>query len=257
MSEQPAEGRVAVIGDLRAIHVAGHELPATDDRRTMIITPTEADAARQALILGALYSPVIGDVLDQLGRFHQFLPAGIRPIVPTMKLGGRAMPVLLADVFGPQQRPFGRLTEALDSLEPGEVYLARNPRTPCAAWGEILTATARARGAAGAVIDGFHRDTPRVLEQQWPVFSRGSYGQDAGVRSTVVDYRVPIEVGQVSISPGDLLFGDVDGVVVIPRDVEDEVIERSLAKAAAENTVRQAIEAGMSSTEAFTTFGIL
>ena len=66
-----------------------------------------------------------------------------------------------------------------------------------------------------------------------------------------------IEVGQVSISPGDLLFGDVDGVVVIPRDVEDEVIERSLAKAAAENTVRQAIEAGMSSTEAFTTFGIL
>lgn len=223
----------------------------------MITTFTETDAERRELIRDALYTPVIGDVLDQLGRFHQFLPAAIRAIVPAMKLVGRAMPVLLTDVFGPQERPFGRLTEALDSLEPGEVYLARNPRTPCAAWGEILTATARTRGAAGAVIDGFHRDTPRVLEQQWPVFSRGSYGQDAGVRSAVVDYRVPIQIGQVSISPGDLLFGDVDGVVVIPRDIEDEVIERSLAKAAAENTVRQAIEAGMSSTEAFATFGIL
>ena len=137
------------------------------------------------------------------------------------------------------------------------MYLARNPRTPCAAWGEILTATARARGATGAVIDGYHRDTPRVLEQGWPVFSLGAYAQDAGVRTSVVDYRVPIEIGQVLISPGDLIVGDVDGVVVIPREIENEVIERSLAKATAENSVRQAIEAGMSSTEAFATFGIL
>ena len=218
---------------------------------------TEADDDLRALVGDALYTPVIGDVLDQLGRRHQFLPAAIRGIQASMRVVGRAMPVVLTDVFGPQRQPFGRLTEALDSLEPGEVYLARNPRTPCAAWGEILTATAKARGAAGAVIDGYHRDTPRVLEQQWPVFSRGAYAQDAGVRTSVVDYRVPIEIGRARVSPGDLIVGDVDGVVVIPKEIEDEVIERSLAKATAENTVRQAIEDGMSSTEAFATFGIL
>ncbi len=215
------------------------------------------DEQLRATVLERLYTPVIGDVLDALGRRHQFLPPQIRGIAPSMKVVGRAMPVLILDVFEPQQRPFGRLTEALDSLTDGEVYLARNGRTECAAWGEILTATARTRGAVGAVIDGYHRDTPRVLSQDWPVFSRGSYAQDAGLRSSVVDYRVPVEIGQVLVRPGDLLVGDVDGVVVIPSDIEGEVIERALVKAAAENVVRQAIEAGMSSTKAFATYGIL
>jgi len=172
-------------------------------------------------------------------------------------LVGRAMPVLITDVFEAQRSPFGRLTEALDQLEPGEVYLARNGRAQCAAWGEILTATARARGAAGAVIDGFHRDTIRVLEQDWPVFSRGSFAQDAGIRTSVVDYRVPLEIDGVLVSPSDLIFGDIDGVVVVPRAVEDEVLELALTKAAAENVVRQAIEDGMSSTDAFATYGVL
>ena len=87
----------------------------------------------------------------------------------------------------------------------------------CAYWGEILTATARMRGAVGAVVDGFHRDTPRVLEQNWPVFSRGRYAQDSSVRMQVVDYRCPMKIGDVSIEPGDLVFGDLDGVIVIPK----------------------------------------
>jgi regulator of RNase E activity RraA len=216
-----------------------------------------ADAEIRTTVLDKLYTPVIGDVLDALGRRHQFLPPEIRGIARSMKLVGRAYPVLLMDVFEPQKQAFGRLTEALDSLSEGEVYLARNGRSDCAAWGEIMTATAKTRGAAGAVIDGFHRDTPRVLEQSWPVFSRGSYAQDASVRSSVVDYRVPIEIGQVRVHPGDLIVGDIDGVIVIPQDLEAEVIERSLAKAAAENVVRREIEAGMSSTEAFATYGVL
>ena len=215
------------------------------------------DTELRAVVLDRLYTPVIADVLDALGRHHQMLPAEIRGISSSMKLVGRAVPVLLMDVFGPQMRPFGRLTEALDSLTDGDVYLARNARTPCAAWGEILTATARTRGAAGAVIDGHHRDTPRVLEQNWPVFSRGAYAQDAGVRTSVVDYRVPVEIDRVHVNPGDLVVGDVDGVVVIPADIEVEVIERALVKASAENVVRKAIESGMSSTEAFAEFGIL
>lgn len=208
-------------------------------------------------IRAELYSPVIGDVLDTLGHVHQFLPQPIQPMRESMKLVGRAMPVLMIDVFGPQQKPFGKLTEALDQLQPGEIYVAVGGTMRCAYWGEILTATAKKRGAVGAVIDGFHRDTPQVLSQDWPVFSRGRFAQDSGVRTQVQDYRVPIEVGQARIEPGDLIFGDLDGVIVIPKQVEAEVIEKALAKARGEKTVRKAIEDGMSSTEAFRTFGIL
>jgi regulator of RNase E activity RraA len=109
----------------------------------------------------------------------------------------------------------------------------------------------------GAVVDGYHRDTPRVLEQDFPVFSRGAYAQDAAVRASVVDFRCLIRIGEVDLAPGDLVFGDVDGVVVIPSAVADEVIARALVKARAENVVRDAIEAGMSSTEAFRSYGVL
>jgi regulator of RNase E activity RraA len=167
------------------------------------------------------------------------------------------MPVLMGDVYGPQQEPFGKLTEALDQLQPGEVYLASGGQMRCAYWGEILTATARMRGAVGAVINGFHRDTPKVLEQNWPVFSRGRFAQDSAVRTKVLDYRCPIEVGQVSIAPGDLVFGDLDGVLIIPKRIEVQVITQALEKAAGENVVRRAIEKGMSSTAAFNKYGIL
>lgn len=215
------------------------------------------DPAKFDLIRHRLYTPVIGDCLDVIGRTHQFLPPEIHGITPEARLVGRAMPVIIADVFGPQPKPFGLLTEALDQLEPGDVYLARNGDRPAAAWGEVLTATARTRGAAGAVIDGHHRDTPQILEQDWPVFSRGGYAQDAAVRKAVTDYRCAVEIGQVAITPGDLVVGDRDGVVVIPQALEDEVLERALVKAAGENEVRRALEAGMSATDAFRHFGIL
>lgn len=122
----------------------------------------------------------LGDVLDALGRVHQFLPPAVQPLLPDVVVVGRAMTVLVADVFGPQEKPFGRLTEALDALKADDVYLARRAPAECAAWGEILTAAARTRGAIGAVVNGYHRDTRKVLEQDFPVFSRGAYGQDAG-----------------------------------------------------------------------------
>lgn len=204
-----------------------------------------------------LYTPVVGDILDDLGFTRQFLPQPIQPLLGEMKLAGRAMPVLMIDVFGKQKKPFGLLTEALDQLQPGEIYLASGGEMRCAYWGEILTATAKKRGAVGAVINGFHRDTPKVLEQNWPVFSRGRFAQDSAVRTQVIDYRCPIEAGQATVQPGDLIFGDLDGVVVIPKKIEAEIIERALAKARGEKLVRKEIEAGMSSTAAFKKYGIL
>jgi 4-hydroxy-4-methyl-2-oxoglutarate aldolase len=172
------------------------------------------------LLRSILYTPVVGDVLDSLGCYHQFLPLAVRPLREHMVVGGRAMPVLIADVYGPQQEPFGKLTQALDQIAAGEVYVATGTLR-WASWGEILTAAARTRGGAGDVIDGFHRDTPKVIEQNWPVFSRGALAQDARVRSQVIDYRCPLE------------------------------------KARDAKIVRREIEAGMAATDGFSRYGIL
>jgi regulator of RNase E activity RraA len=209
------------------------------------------------LIRAELYTPVVGDILDALGCYHQFLPQSVQPMRESMIVVGRAMPVLMIDVHGAQRKPFGLLTEALDDLKAGEVYVAGGGNMRCAYWGELLTATAKIRAAAGAVVDGFHRDTPKVLEQNWPVFSRGRYAQDSSVRTAVANFRCPIEIGGVWIEPGDLVFGDLDGVLIVPRAVEVEVITRALEKARGEKVVRKAIEGGMTATAAFKKFGIL
>ena len=208
------------------------------------------------LLQATLYTPVVGDILDSEGFFHQFLPQAIHPLKDDMVVVGRAMPVLIAKVHGRQAEPFGKLTEALDQIKNGDVYVATGAMD-CASWGEILTATARVRGGRGAVIDGFHRDTPRVLDQNWPVFSRGRYAQDAAVRSSVIAYRCAVEIEGAKVNPGDLVFGDMDGVVIVPQAAECAVITKALEKARGEKIVRKEIEAGASSTSVFRKYGIL
>ncbi|MDT4763195.1 RraA family protein [Sphaerochaeta sp. PS] len=210
-----------------------------------------------ALMKERLYTPVVGDILDAMGYYHQFLPQDIRPLNDGMKLAGKAMTVLMIDVYGQQKKPFGLLTEALDQLDENEIYLATGGTKRCAYWGELLTATARTRGSVGAVVNGWHRDTPQVLEQNWPVFSCGCYAQDSSVRTQVVDFRCRIEIGEVTINDGDIVFGDVDGVIIIPKDVASEVVLLALKKASTEKVVRKAIEGGMSATAAFKEFGVL
>lgn len=224
-----------------------------------------------ALMREKLYTPVVGDILDQLHYTHQFLPSALRPLesfvpasavaaVPSplcrYKIAGRACTVLESDVFGPQKKPFGYLTEALDQLRENDVYVATGAHNS-ALWGELLTATAKTRGAAGAVLDGYCRDTPQVLEQNFPVFCSGCWAQDSSVRTSVVDFRCTIEIGQVIIHDGDLVFGDIDGVLIIPKEAAEEVLQKALEKAAGEKLVRKAIEGGMSATNAFAKFGIL
>ncbi|MCH8511178.1 MAG: RraA family protein [Kiritimatiellae bacterium] len=210
-----------------------------------------------ALLTGQLYTPVVGDILDAMGRYHQFLPQPVQPLRAPMKIAGRAMPFRYADVDGPQAKPFGLLTEALDDIRPGEVVVAGGGSHRSAYWGELLTATARTRGGVGAVIDGYHRDTPQVLAQNWPVFSWGRYAQDSSVRVAVAAFRCPIELGGVWIEPGDLVFGDMDGVLIIPAAMVTEVIQAALEKARGEKVVLKAIENGMTATEAFRSYGIL
>ncbi len=225
-----------------------------------------------SLMKEKLYTPVVGDILDQMGYKHQFLPANIRPLaaqVPAtsyimpdevedkrLKLAGYACTVLENDVFEEPAKPFGYMTEALDDLKPNEIYIATGAHNS-ALWGELLTACGKARGAAGAVLDGYTRDTPRVIEQNFPVFCTGTWAQDSSVRTYVFQWRCPIEIGQVTIHNGDIVFGDIDGVLIIPKVIALEVVEKALVKASAEKTMRKAIEEGMMVTEAFAKYGVL
>lgn len=213
-----------------------------------------------------LFTCVVGDVLDKLHRFHQFLPPQIQPLRPDMVVIGRAMPVLSVDVFVEKlegtanplmAKPFGLMLEALDDLKPGEIYLNTGSSPRNALWGELMSTRAIQLGAAGAVLDGYTRDTHGVLRLNFPTFSWGRYGQDSAPRYKVVDFRVPVEIGKVRVNPGDILFGDIDGVLVIPKELEEEVFSLALEKARGEKKVRTAIENGMSACVAFAQFGIM
>ncbi len=208
------------------------------------------------LIREQLYTAVLGDVLDLMGYRHQFLPAAVRPLAPHMKLVGWAVPVLQCDVFD-DDNPFGLMFDALDSLQPGEVYLATGGSMTYAMWGELMTTAATARGAAGAVLNGYLRDTARVLDLGLPVFCRGSYAQDQRVRGRVIAYRVPVEIGGTLVQPGDLLVGDIDGVLAIPRDVLPQVVESTMTKAEREHQVRDALRQGIGAKDAFRQFGVM
>ena len=212
-----------------------------------------------------LFTAVVGDVLDKMGSRRQFLPQAIGPLAPDMKVIGRAMPVLEADIFedgsrprgGVETKPFGLMLEALDDLRPYEVYVATGGSFRYALWGELMSARAHYLRAAGAVLNGFVRDAAGIEALGFPTFSRGLYAQDQGPRGKVIDFRTVVEIEGVRIAPGDIIFGDREGVLVIPSAVAAEAIEAALAKASTENRVATAIRHGMGAREAFETFGVL
>jgi regulator of RNase E activity RraA len=212
-----------------------------------------------------LFTAVVGDIMDQMGRLHQFLPPQIRPLAEGTVLVGRAMTVLEQDLVRsrrPKRRcqpakPFGLMLEALDDLKPNEIYCCAGASPAYALWGELMTTRALKLGAAGAVLNGYTRDTRGIIAMGFPTFSWGSYAQDQAPRGQVVDFRVPLKMGAVCVASGDILFGDLDGVCVVPRALEHEVFTRALEKARGEKRVKKAIQRGLSAQEAFARFGIL
>jgi len=213
-----------------------------------------------------LFTCVVGDVLDKQNFVHQYLPPEIRPLSPQMIMIGRAMPVLAGDTFqvaiedsaNPlSAKPFGLMLEALDDLRPNEIYVGTGSSPRNALWGELMSVRALKCGARGAVLNGYVRDTRKILSLGYPTFAFGSYGQDSAPRYKVHDFRIPIEIGGVSVRPGDILFGDIDGVVVIPAEVETETFTLALEKVRGERTVRTALEEGMSAVAAFRKHGIM
>jgi regulator of RNase E activity RraA len=213
-----------------------------------------------------LFTALVGDVLDKLGYLHQFLPPEIKPLWLEMKVIGRAMPVLEADVFDEvventrnplMEKPFGIMFEALDDLKEDEVYICTGSSHSYALWGGLMSARAIKLGAAGAVVNGYSRDTNQVLQLNFPTFSIGAYAQDQGPRGKVIDFRVPVEWNGVKIKPGDIIFGDRDGVLVIPKEVEAEAFSGAFEKVQGEEMVLKALQNGMSVVEAYNKYGIM
>jgi regulator of RNase E activity RraA len=226
----------------------------------------QSDEQLFELVRTELFTAVVGDVMDTLGLQHQFLPPYIRPLRNDMMVVGRAMPAVEADIVGGDlessnnlllNRAFGLMFHALDDLKPGEVYICSGASPRYALWGELMSTRARQLGAVGAVVDGYYRDTRAIECINFPTFGRGGYAQDQGPRGKVIDFRVPIKLGEVVIQPGDLVLGDLDGVCIVPRAAEDDAIRGALEKVRGEKLVLKALKAGMSTVEAWDKFGIM
>lgn len=222
------------------------------------------DADFFRIIREQLFTSVIGDVLDVAGLTHQFLPPAIRALNPDHVMVGRAMPVLEADCTGDQlaaagrTSSFGLMFQALDSLQPGDIYITTGASPRYALWGGLMSTRARALGAVGAVLDGFHRDTREIRTLDFPVFSAGAYAQDQRVRGRVIDYGCPIEFpNAVRVERGDVVVGDVDGVVIIPKAHAQAIVVDALAKVRAEEKVRDMIGRGRTTQSIFAETGVM
>lgn len=205
-----------------------------------------------------LYTAVVSDVLDRQGLLEQAMSARIRPLEPRMRLVGRAHTVLTADIYQRPENPYEKEIASVDSLKPGDVMVAAtNGSERTCLWGELLSTAARARGAAGALIDGHTRDVARILEMGFPLFCTGFRPVDSSSRSIVVDYDCPVLCGGVMVHPGDIVFADIDGVVVIPQDRLEETVRAALEKVEAENSSRKMLEEGRLLREVYDRFGVL
>ena len=207
-----------------------------------------------------LYAAVLSDVLDELGLRNQAMKPQIRPLDDNLVMAGFARTGLFHEVDGvlPGENPYELEMRVLDDLAPGEIVaFACGGSTRIAPWGELLTTAARARGGVGAVTDGFVRDVRAIRGAGFPVFHGGIAPLDSKGRGKVVDIDIPVECAGVAIASGDLIFGDVDGVVVVPRNVEEEVLARAFDKVARENVTRDELIKGARLKDVYARYGVL
>ncbi len=205
-----------------------------------------------------LYSSVICDVLDKLGYRQQAMRADINPMWPGAVVAGRAHTCLSADIYEVKENNYENEIAAVDSLKPNDVFVAgTNCSTETSLWGELLSTASRARGARGAIVDGYVRDVVRIAEMKFPLFATGTRPLDSMGRSIVLEYGRPVMCGEVLVNEGDIVLADIDGVIVIPKDIEQEAIKLALEKASAEDTVRDELLTGALLGDVYKKYGVL
>jgi 4-hydroxy-4-methyl-2-oxoglutarate aldolase len=208
----------------------------------------------------SLYAAVLSDVLDGQGYRHQILPPSIRPLDDRLILCGRARTGLYRDVYHvqPGSNPYELEIALIDDLKPGDVaVLACGRSGRIAPWGELLTTASIARGSTGCVTDGLVRDTNAIRQLEFPVFHGGIGPLDSKGRGEVCALDVPIEIAGVTVNPGDLVFGDADGVVVVPQPIARQTVERALEKVEGEDRTRDELRQGAYLADVFKKYGVL
>jgi len=205
-----------------------------------------------------LYTAVVSDSLDQLGIRHQAMSEYLRPVHNRCKFAGWARTIACSDVYHMPEDPYLIEIEAVDSLLPGEVAVIGTQKSKRnAPWGERLSTAAKARGARGAVVDGLVRDIGKIEELGFPVFASGIKPVDSMGRGIVTAYNVTVECGDVMVQPGDLVFADYDGIVVIPSAKVQETIALATDKVRREDSSRAELKAGGYLRDVFQKYGVL
>ncbi|MCW5556231.1 MAG: RraA family protein [Verrucomicrobiae bacterium] len=207
-----------------------------------------------------LYVPVVCDVLDELGYRDQAMHQRLRPLDPAnCTIVGRARTFRWMETdYVTRENPYGMEIEAMDSLKPGDVAVHSTDHAGTnAPWGELMSTVAQRNGAVGCVCDSMIRDCRRIIELGFPVFMTGIRPLDSMGRGKVMAYDVPIRCGGVRVNPGELVYSDFDGIVVIPKAVENEALFRAAEKAGKETASRQELLAGRSLREVYDRYGVL
>lgn len=207
-----------------------------------------------------LYVPVVCDVLDTLGYRNQAMHHRLRPLDPdNCIIIGRARTFRWMETdYAVEDDPYGLEIDAMDSLKPGDVAVhSTDHGCTNAPWGELMSTVAKMRGATGTIVDSMIRDCLRIKELGFPVFFHGIRPLDSVGRGRVMAYDVPVRCGDVLVRPGELVFSDFDGIVVIPKEVEAVAIEQAATKASKESLSRQELFAGKSLREVYDKYGVL
>ena len=210
---------------------------------------------------GELYTAVLSDVMDEFGLMNQAMRPFIRPVDDALVMIGRARTGLFAETYAVRdgENPYEIEIALLDDLKPDDVtVLACNgPTNRIAPWGELLTTASRARGAVGCVTDGLVRDLRHIKPMGFPVFHGGIGPLDSRGRARMIEMDTAVECGGVAVKSGDIVFGDIDGVVVIPAEKSELIIERALKKVKSENNTREELKQGRFLRDVYEKYGVL
>jgi 4-hydroxy-4-methyl-2-oxoglutarate aldolase len=205
-----------------------------------------------------LYSPVVSDVLDAHGLRGQVLSAGIRPLRDSHVAAGIAYTLQCVEISGNLAEPYAGLIAAVDGIHPDAVVMVSGHGSLRSAfWGELLTTAAQSAGARGVVVDGALRDARKILQSDFPAFCCGTIPLDASGRIEVIRHQCDVRMRDVVVHPGDMVFADLDGICVIPREQAAAILAEALDKAGQENKVRDGLRRGMKLSEAFAMYHVL
>ena len=210
----------------------------------------------------SLYGGVICDILDEMGYRNQAMHQRLRPLLPDIRncgFMGRARTFEWKEIdYIDEENPYGLEIEAMDSLNKGDVVVhSTDYNSTNAPWGELMSTLSKRKGVVGCVCDSQVRDCVRIIEMNFPVYYAGIRPLDSKGRGLVIAYDVPVQCGEVLVNPNDLIFADFDGVVVIPKMIEKEVIQKAEEKANAENLTREELLNGKTLREVFDRYKVL